>query len=204
MRVMNASRVACAVSFLTHFILMGWYLSSHWTGGSAVSSVRMSAYIVFSSSASVTPVGMTDVDLVSANAPDKKNNEVRSGSDSFSEARLIRSTPFLQAGDVFYYLDQLQSTAQVLMEPEPDLSAFPLNMHGRVKLVLFINRYGAVVDVQVLSSELTDTVDAMIMEGFRNTFFIPAMRYDQAVNSVKVVEWAIHPEEEVPLDVPEK
>lgn len=94
-------------------------------------------------------------------------------------------------GEIYYYADALEKTAEELLAPEFDFSQFPSDLQGHVKLEIFVNKFGVVVDVRVLSSEPTLKLSDAVVEGFRKLVYSPAIRAGNNVASIKMIEMTI-------------
>ena len=75
--------------------------------------------------------------------------------------------------------------------PEFDFSHLPPDMQGHVKLEIFVNKFGVVVDVLVVSSEPILKLSDAVVEGFRKVVYSPAIRAGIHVASIKMIEMTI-------------
>lgn len=101
------------------------------------------------------------------------------------------SRTILGNDEIFYYANALEKTAEELISPEFDFSQLPSDMQGHVKLEIFVNKYGVVVDVRVLSSEPILKLSDTVVEGFHKVIYSPAIRAGIHVASIKIIEMTI-------------
>ena len=101
------------------------------------------------------------------------------------------SRTILDNDEIFYYANALEKTAEELISPEFDFSDLPPDMQGHVKLEIFVNKFGVVVDVRVVSSEPILKLSDAVVEGFRKLVYSPAIRAGIHVASIKMIEMTI-------------
>lgn len=101
------------------------------------------------------------------------------------------SAAMLGNGEIFYYADALDRTAEELISPVFDFSQLPADVEGHVTLELYVNSRGVVVGVHVLSSQPSMQFADAAVAGFRTVAYAPALRAGEAVASIKIIEMTV-------------
>lgn len=122
-------------------------------------------------------------------APVASGNIVPGAESTAVDASASRT--ILGNDEIFYYANALEKTAEELISPEFDFSHLPSNMQGHIKLEIYVNKFGVVVDVRVVSSEPTLKLSDAVVEGFRKVVYSPAIRAGNNVASIKMIEMTI-------------
>lgn len=99
--------------------------------------------------------------------------------------------------EIFYPAAYLDRTAQILQEPDFGLAPA---IQGLVKLVLYIDSAGRLVETRILHSDPDPELGQLIADGFYTAEFEPAQREGRQVASIKIIEMRILPQTFVPTE----
>lgn len=205
---MNLSKISFILSLSFHLLVV-WVFLNHFTApqnhAAATSSgeSKMRVYIVPAEPGQVPVMPAltqeTTAQSAGSNPVLKKSAQTTAPVASVNVAPGVKSTAvntsasrtILGNDEIFYYANALEKTAEELISPEFDFSQLPSDMQGHVKLEIFVNKFGVVVDVQVLSSEPTLKLSDAVVEGFRKLVYSPAIRAGNNVASIKMIEMTI-------------
>jgi hypothetical protein len=217
---MNLSKIAFILSLSFHLFVV-WFFLNHFTApqnhaaSTSTAESGMRAYIVPAASSQVPalpimPALTQDATAQSADSDPalKKSRPTTTPLASENAALGVESTAIdasaasrTMLGEIYYYADALEKTAEELISPEFDFSQLPSDLQGHVKLEIFVNKFGLVVDVRVLSSEPTLKLSDAVVAGFRKLVYFPAIRAGNNVASIKMIEMTIL-EEVNPVQAP--